>query len=63
MIAIVNHGTGLKHGANRLFNNDTFQPNKDKGPDSAWGYNIDDSFTWGRARWVYFQFGQPVEGK
>jgi hypothetical protein len=60
--AIVNHCTGISHGANKLCNNDTFAPNKDRGESFAWGHNIDDPFTSCIAKWIYFNFGDPVEG-
>jgi hypothetical protein len=51
--AIVDHCTGVRHGANRLCNNDTIVPDKDHKGDIGWGHyiswahNIGDSFTWG----------------
>jgi hypothetical protein len=58
--ALVNHCAGTRHGENEQGNNDA---NLTDVKDSvAFGYNINDSFTFAVSQWIYFNFGKPVEG-
>jgi hypothetical protein len=56
---IVNHCTGIRHGANKLCNNDAIVDASDH---VAFGYNIDDSFTYTVAEWIFYYFKSPLEG-
>jgi hypothetical protein len=59
--ALVSHCSGVCHGVNKLCNDDAVLP-ADIHPSDAYGYGINDSFTWAVAKWIYYNFGTSVEG-
>jgi hypothetical protein len=58
--ALVNHCTGIRHGKNRLCNNDTPLPENLRL--FAFGGNIEDPFTKSVAQWILLNFKKPVTG-
>jgi hypothetical protein len=58
--ALVDHCTGIRHGSNRLCNNDAALP--EKFGSAIFATNVVDQFTWGVAQWIFFHFKSPVTG-